>query len=273
MLFYRYPIIYQQLTLTPEEPAVVAQVDESLVADTPVVRRIPLFQSQTVSAEEIPLIETGWDQTYLPPVVLPIKVPPSSTVLAEEIPLSEPGWFQPAPPIVPPFPPIKAPDDTPAFADVPVVAQDQPQFDIPPVVRRLEVFYGDLAFVDQVEPIDSGWVQDYLPPVVPPIKVPFSSVVIVQEVPLIQSGWEQADWAPLVAKRQPVFDLRITTSFEPVVAAGDEAFVEAPPLVLARIVPISTSAGTETIEVVVPPVAAVRLRMLGGGILDRKELG
>lgn len=177
MIFYRHPVIYQQITMTPEEPTPVFEED-ALVDDVPIVVRPDVFYSSVVKAEEIPAIDSGWDQTFNPPLVPARVIPPSS-----------------------------------------------------------------LVFVDEVAIIESGWVQDWGPHLVPARVIPPSSLVIGDEQEIIDSGFIQAPDNP------PLF------------------------IFVARFVPVSSSTMSGLEEQEAPAVVVVRMRLLGGGLLKRKQLG
>ena len=217
MLFFRHDIIYQQLTTGWEQEEAPPVLDEEpRQYGTPVVRRPDVFYSDVNNPvpDEVAVIESGWDQAFLPALVLPRKIPPSTSVgdLSEPVVIVEdPGWDQ-APP--------------------------------PPVVRRPDVFYSDLnnPVPDEIPLIETGWDQP-APPIVlrPPVFFPRTEEVL-DEIPVIESGWDQP--APPIVLRPPVFFPRTEEVLDEiaVIESGwEQAFL--PPLVPARKIPPSTSVG------------------------------
>ncbi len=337
MIFYRYPIIYQHITLTPEEPAVVLDVEDSIVDDvamvvrpdvfyssivdvedieleepgwdqapppplvpvrkvapssivvdlredsvefpivddTPIVLRPDVFYSETVKAEQIELEEPGWEQAFNPPLILPRKIPDSSTIIVQEVAVvvvEESGWNQA---YNPPLVPVRViPASVSIIGDeVALIGSGWEQAFNPPIVPARIIPPSSLAFVDEVAEIGSGWEQAYNPPLVPARKIPPGTVIIVLDVAEIGSGWDQAFSPPLVLPRKIPPSTTTLDEFDIVVVEGpgwDQAF--SPPLVAARIIPDSTTTAVE-FDVAIPGVGVVRLRILGGGFLRRKELG
>lgn len=180
-----------------------------------------IYEALTTGWYEIAEEDPGWDQVSSTPVIRrPGIFFPRIEEVIDEIPVIETGWDQPAPVIVRSVLPINPDDPTTVFQPVVAVAQDQPQFDTPPIVYRLKTFDDDISFVDDVPIIETGWEQAYLPPVVPPIKTPPSSISFVDDV---------------------------------IIVPTEEAFIEPPLVIIRRITPVSTTTFIETVEVVVPP--------------------
>ena len=186
--------------------------------------------------EEIPAIGSGWDQPPLIPVkrvlmhLSEIGVDLEEGVdTAQEIPFLEPSEV------------VRRPE---LFSgDISVVPDEVPTIESgwelappPAVIKRLPVYFGDYSLGEDIPVIESGWEMSTPPSVVRRIPVYFGDYVLGEEIALIESGWDQTPTSPVVL-RVPLFPSLIGIDIEqvPVVEGPgwDQAFASLPVLRVA----------------------------------------
>lgn len=173
VLIYRYPVIYQAITTGMDEIPVI-ETGWDQIPTTPIVRRTPLYDNiWSGIPEEIPSIGTGWDQL-------------AGVIRRPQLFLSSIGQD---------------------LEEVAVVdtSGDFPFFDAPVLIVQPRVVDNELWLVpDGIAVIETGWEMFTPPQIVRAKPAYLGDWVIGEEIPPIGTGWDQTSTAPIIL-RAPFF--------------------------------------------------------------------